>query len=104
MVSPLQLILLATAIYVAILMTEHQQNQQKTPGFAADPQEGKDPSKILVDLDGKKVPLSSINKPHHVVDPLLHPAGNKPVPNPETFPDVEPEAKEREAKLAEERR
>lgn len=45
------------------------------------------------------MPLSKINKPHHRV--LDH--NQKPVPDPKTFPDVEPEAKEREAKLAEER-
>lgn len=55
---------------------------------------------VMVDLNGKQVPLLQISKPHHRV--LDH--NHKPVPDPKTFPDVEPEAKEREAKLAAERK
>lgn len=54
---------------------------------------------VMVDLNGKQVPLLKISKPHHRV--LDH--NQKPIPDPKTFPDVEPEAKEREAKLAAER-
>lgn len=54
---------------------------------------------ILINVGGKQVPLSLVNKPHHAVVGGV----DKPVPNIESFPDVEPAAKEREAKLAEER-
>lgn len=58
------------------------------------------PENIQVNIGGKQVPLSKINKPHHRI--LDH--NQKPIPDPKTFPDVEPEAKEREAKLAESRK
>lgn len=54
------------------------------------------PDNLFVKIGGKTVPLSLINKPHHVVvDPHHH----KPAVDPKTFPDVEPEAKQREAEL-----
>lgn len=55
---------------------------------------------IYVDIGGKKVPWNSVNKPHSVV---LDVDKHKPVPNPDTFPEVEPAAKEREQQLAQER-
>lgn len=54
---------------------------------------------ILINVGGKQVPLSKVNKPHNAVVGGL----DKAVPHAESFPDVEPAAKEREAKLAEER-
>lgn len=85
-----------------------------------------DPETMMVNINGKIVPFSSINKPHTVVinpknrpqvDPNTFPAvesdarakeaqnailgqGQKPKIDPSTFPEVEPEAKAREAKLA----
>lgn len=57
-----------------------------------------DPDNLMVNIGGKQVPFSSINKPHHVVvDPKDHQA---PV-DAKDFPDLEPEAKAREAERAE---
>lgn len=56
-----------------------------------------DPNNMMVNMGGKLVPFSKINKPHHVV---IQPKDHQPQFNAESFPDVEPEAKEREAKLA----
>ncbi|CAK9440510.1 uncharacterized protein LODBEIA_P45920 [Lodderomyces beijingensis] len=53
-----------------------------------DPFEGKDPSQIMVDVNGKKVPLSRIARPHAV----LLPDGR----DGQKFPDVEPHAKQKE--------
>lgn len=47
---------------------------------------------ILVNIGEKKVPLSSINKPHNVVIG----GANKPVPNLNDFPPLEPQAQEAE--------
>lgn len=55
---------------------------------------------IYVDIGGKKVPWNSVNKPHAVVLG----SDQKPVPDPATFPDIEPAAKEREARLEAERK
>lgn len=58
------------------------------------------PDNLMVNMGGKQVPFSSINKPHHVViDPKYH----KPQVDANSFPDVEPEAKARDQKLEEER-
>lgn len=57
------------------------------------------PEDIMITIGNKQVPLSSVNKPHNVVVG----GRNKPVPDVTLFPDVEPEAKAREAKLEEER-
>ncbi|KAK6201078.1 Asr3 protein [Scheffersomyces amazonensis] len=65
--------------------------------FTPEELENLDPDKLLVDMHGKRVPFSKISKPHHVV---LDPARFKPQVNAETFPDIEPAAKEREAQLA----
>lgn len=59
----------------------------------------KTPQEILIDMGGKQVPLSKINKPHNVVIDHRH----KPVINAAEFPDIEPEAKEREVKLQKDR-
>ncbi|KAI5951720.1 hypothetical protein KGF54_004795 [Candida jiufengensis] len=96
-------------------------NQEKTLDNSNDPNE------IIVDINGKKVPLSRINKPHNVVipgkDQLPHVEAKQQEKedlkefkqanlggedtrqkiNPADFPPVEPEAKEREAKLEAER-
>lgn len=59
-----------------------------------------DPNNMMVNMGGRLVPFSQINKPHHVViEPKDHHAINT-----QDFPDIEPEAKAREAKLAEERK
>ncbi|KAF5211231.1 hypothetical protein EJF18_30591 [Clavispora lusitaniae] len=58
-----------------------------------------DSNNVTVNIGGKSVPLNKINKPHNVVVGGL----DKPIPKAEDFPEVEPEAREREARLAEER-
>lgn len=58
-----------------------------------------DPDNVHVQIGNTKVPFNKINKPHTVV---LNPERNKQV-DPNTFPDLEPSAKEREAKLEAER-
>lgn len=58
-----------------------------------------DPDNLIVNLGGKQVPFNQINKPHTVVLDERH----KPKVDPNTFPDIEPEAKAREAKLEENR-
>lgn len=60
-----------------------------------------DQDELIVDIGGKKVPWSSVNKPH---TRILEADKHKPVPNPDTFPDIEPDAKKREEQLAAERR
>ncbi|ODV77265.1 uncharacterized protein CANTADRAFT_55952 [Suhomyces tanzawaensis NRRL Y-17324] len=55
-----------------------------------------DPENLIVNLGGKQVPFSAINKPHHAV---IQPQQNKPQVDAASFPDVEPAAKEREAQL-----
>jgi hypothetical protein len=55
-----------------------------------------DPNNLIVNIGGKSVPFKLINKPHHVV---IEPQSHKPVVDPKTFPDIEPEAKKREAEL-----
>mmetsp|Transcript_292 Transcript_292/g.270 ORF Transcript_292/g.270 Transcript_292/m.270 type:complete len:110 (+) Transcript_292:46-375(+) len=63
-------------------------------------QQNFDPDNLMINMGGRQVPFSSINKPHHVViDPKQH----KPQVDPNSFPDIEPEAKAREQKLEEER-
>ncbi|EMG51005.1 hypothetical protein G210_4968, partial [Candida maltosa Xu316] len=47
---------------------------------------------IFVDLGGKKVPWSRINKPHAVV----HPTDHHPQVDANSFPDIEPEQKQKE--------
>ncbi|SGZ51254.1 CIC11C00000003697 [Sungouiella intermedia] len=79
-------ILLTLATYLFLAMSQNQEN----------PQGQED---ILVTIGNKQVPLSKINKPHNVVVGGV----DKPVPNLQQFPDVEPEAKAREAKLDAER-
>ncbi|RLV95783.1 Protein CASP [Spathaspora sp. JA1] len=56
-----------------------------------------DPENLIVNMGGRQVPFSKINKPHNVV---LEPKYHKPNVNPESFPDIEPEAKQREEELA----
>ncbi|CAI5756582.1 unnamed protein product [Candida verbasci] len=53
------------------------------------------PDQIMVDVNGKKVPLSRINKPHAVIHPQDHQPQqqNKDASN---FPKVESDAKNRE--------
>lgn len=58
------------------------------------------PEDILITMGNKQVPLSKINKPHNVVVGGV----DKPLPDLKQFPDIEPEAKAREAKLEEERK
>lgn len=58
-----------------------------------------DPENLMVNIGGRLVPWNKVNKPHHAV---LNPEQHKPQLNAEDFPDIEPEAKEREAKRAEE--
>ncbi|KAI3402364.1 hypothetical protein KGF56_004772 [Candida oxycetoniae] len=54
--------------------------------------EGKSQDEILVDMNGKQVPLSKISKPHAVVLPQDH-QGNLDA---KSFPGVEPEAQQKE--------
>lgn len=64
-------------------------NQQNKPQV----HEGTDTKNIFVDVgDGKKVPLSSINKPHQVV---IDPKFDKPKIDPKDFPQVESNLEER---------
>ena len=55
---------------------------------------------LYVEIGGKKVPWNSVIKPH---TRILEADKHKPIPNPDTFPDIEPEAKKREEELAAER-
>lgn len=59
--------------------------------------EQKEPKDILIDMGGKKIPLSKINKPHNVVVGGAH----KAIPNLENFPSLEPWAKDQEQKDSE---
>lgn len=59
----------------------------------------KTPEDVIINMGGKQVPLSKINKPHNVVVG----GTNKAVPNVKEFPAVEPEAKAREESLKQER-
>ncbi|RCK67096.1 hypothetical protein Cantr_03287 [Candida viswanathii] len=52
----------------------------------------KNPDEIFVQLGNKRVPWSSINKPHAVV----HPEDHQPKVDANAFPDVEPEVKQKE--------
>ncbi|OBA20009.1 hypothetical protein METBIDRAFT_45032 [Metschnikowia bicuspidata var. bicuspidata NRRL YB-4993] len=54
----------------------------------------KDNQEILLDMGGKKVPFSKINKPHNVVVG----GANKPIPNLENFPSLEPWAQDQQDK------
>lgn len=83
MISPFNILFLSFAIFFTLVYMAEQ-----------------NPNDILVNIGGKQVPLSRVNKPHHRI--LDH--NKKPVPDPNTFLEVEPEAREREAKLAEERK
>lgn len=72
-------------------MSDNQQEQKDTQS---------PPVLTHVQIGGKQVPWNKINKPHtRIIDPQNH----KPIPSKEQFPDLEPAAKEREAKIAEER-
>ena len=86
-----------------------------------DPFEGKKKEEIMVEIGGKKFPLSKISKPHAVVHPqsipdtekqakeqedakafdqaVLEPGKQKQQFDAASFPDVEPEAKKREEEL-----
>lgn len=87
-----------------------------------DPFEGKKKEEIMVEIGGKKFPLSKISKPHAVVHPqphipaiekqvndykdskafdqaVLDPGKQKQQFDAASFPDVEPEAKKREEEL-----
>lgn len=64
------------------------------------PIEQSKPEDVTVEIGGKQIPFNKINKPHTVV---LNPDRHKPKVDPSTFPDLEPSAKEREAKLEAER-
>ncbi|GEQ71404.1 hypothetical protein JCM33374_g5087 [Metschnikowia sp. JCM 33374] len=59
--------------------------------MASDEQQNKE---ILINMGGKKVPLSKISKPHNVVVG----GANKPVPNLENFPSLEPWAQDQKQK------
>lgn len=54
------------------------------------------PEELMVNMGGKQVPFSKINKPHHVI---LDPQHHQPKVEAESFPDVEPQAKLREEEL-----
>lgn len=58
-------------------------NKQSTQSTSSDP---------LVNVDGKQVPLSSVNKPHFAVIG----GTDKPIPNLENFPPLEPLAAKKE--------
>lgn len=58
--------------------------------------ENLNPDNLFVNIGGKLVPFSLINKPHNVV---VQPKDHHAPINTKDFPDIEPEAKEREAKL-----
>ncbi|KAI5911737.1 hypothetical protein K4G61_g5440 [Candida parapsilosis] len=89
--------------------------------------EGKSQNEVFVNIGGKEVPLSKLTKPHAVVHPqpgqfpkvekeaqqkedakafdqaVLDPGKQKQQFDAASFPDVEPEAKKREAELEEAR-
>lgn len=55
------------------------------------------PDNLIINMGGKQVPFSRINKPHNVVlDPLKH----KPKVDANKFPDVEENARIREEERA----
>lgn len=56
-----------------------------------------DPENLIINMGGKQVPFSKINKPHHVV---IDPREHKPQVDAASFPDLEPAAKARELELA----
>lgn len=53
-----------------------------------------------VNIGGRSVPWDKVNKPHHAV---VNPKDHIPQVDASSFPDIEPEAKEREARLEAER-
>lgn len=55
------------------------------------------PDNLVINAGGKSVPFSQINKPHHAV---IQPRDHQANINVNEFPDIEPAAKEREAKIA----
>lgn len=62
------------------IMSNSNKNKDSSTTF-----EGRSQDEILVNIGGKQVPLSRISKPHAVVHP-----------QPNQFPDVEKEAKQKE--------
>ncbi|KAI5964691.1 uncharacterized protein KGF55_001760 [Candida pseudojiufengensis] len=117
----------------SILLKDNQESRmsvskESQESHRNEPLGARNPEDILVDINGKKVPLSRINKPHNVVIPKrdefpnieskdqqnkedlkefgqanLGGEGTRQKIDPKDFPPVEPEAKEREAKLEAER-
>lgn len=80
--SPISFIVFVFAVYL-FLVAMSSENEE-------------DP---VITVGNKQVHLSQVNKPHNVVVGGV----DKPIPDLKQFPDVLPEAKEREEKLAAER-
>lgn len=59
-----------------------------------------DPDNLILNMGGRQVPFSAINKPHHVV---LDAKDHVPIPEGKDFPGLTPEAKARDAERAEAR-
>lgn len=57
-----------------------------------------DPDNLILNMGGRQVPFSAINKPHHVV---LDAKDHVPIPDTKDFPGLTPEAKARDAERAE---
>lgn len=79
-------------------MSDNDKKEQKkfeelTKDFNEEDLKNLDPDNLIVNIGGKQVPFSKINKPHNVV---LDPSKHKPQVNVENFPDLTPEAKKRE--------
>lgn len=80
--------------------SEHDMSQQDQSNFKINEDSKGSFQDAIVDVNGKQVPLSSINKPHHVI---IEPKDHQPNIEASLFPDIEPEAREREEKLKAER-
>ncbi|KAK6461762.1 hypothetical protein DFJ63DRAFT_314392 [Scheffersomyces coipomensis] len=86
-----------------VTMAEQQSNQDQQnlnaalKDFTPEDLKNLDPENLIVNMNGRQVPFSQINKPHNVV---LNPGQHKPKIDVASFPDLEPAAKEREAELA----
>lgn len=80
------------------LMSNHESEQQKlnlgNEPLSEEDLKNFDPNNMMVNMGGRLVPFSKINKPHNVV---LDPKEHKPIPNAQDFPDLTPEAKARDA-------
>ncbi|EGW33215.1 uncharacterized protein SPAPADRAFT_60554 [Spathaspora passalidarum NRRL Y-27907] len=84
-------------LYKYSFSTESATTDMSNKDAKQDDKSNYDPENLIINMGGKQVPFSEINKPHNVV---LEPKQHKPVVSADAFPDIEPEAKQREEELA----